>query len=114
FRFANQLSNEARQPTPGVRLLACRASLTRSGCASLGVATMTSNPSRSRRLEFWTVFILIPGICFGLAISGKVRRFNAGKTVEILRPLIAAARFASPTFRPLARAVGGLPARIDI
>ncbi len=51
---------------------------------------MTTKPTKSRRAEFWTVFILISGICFALAISGSARRYNAGKTVEILRPLIAA------------------------
>ncbi len=59
---------------------------------------MTENPAKSRRVEFWTAFILISGICFALAISGNVRRYNAGRTVEILRPLIAAdARFAKVT-----------------
>lgn len=44
------------------------------------------------------MFILISGICFALAISGRVRRYNAARTVEILRPLIAAdARFVRVT-----------------
>lgn len=51
---------------------------------------MTAQLLKSRRVAFWALFIVVASICFALAISGRVRRQNAGQSAEILRPLLAA------------------------
>jgi hypothetical protein len=50
---------------------------------------------RSRRTVFWTGFIAAAAVCFALAVPGSIQRHKAMRTVEILRPLLAAdPRFA--------------------
>jgi len=55
----------------------------------LGGNDMTPQILKFRRVAFWVLFILVVSICFALAISGRVRRQNAGRSAEILRPLLA-------------------------
>jgi hypothetical protein len=50
---------------------------------------MTPQILKSRRATFWFLFLFVASICFALAISGRVRRQNAGRSAEILRPLLA-------------------------
>ena len=49
---------------------------------------MTAELLSSRRVAVWALFIVVASIGFALAISGRVRRQNAGRSAEILRALI--------------------------
>jgi hypothetical protein len=39
---------------------------------------------------FWAVFLAVVAVCFASAISGRQRRANAWRAVEMLRPIVAA------------------------